>query len=258
MIETQEQVGQYSLAKVLTLWLIVTAPMGVLAWVVAPWLIPQVSLPAGITYWLLMIVGMFWQFVVSTYVLWREKQSGEWHSLKDRLWLRAPVNPKTGETSHLRWLWVLPAVAFAVLVYEVAIPLDDTLGALVPSLSMPSFADIAGLNDPQFHGAYYLLLVAITSSVFNYLLGEELFFRGVLLPRMIGVFGKWAWLANAFLFGIYHIHKFWSLPSIIISNLAISWPAQRFRSNWLAVIVHGVEGLFLLALVAALVFGVGM
>ena len=32
---------------------------------------------------------------------------------------------------------------------------------------------------------------ALTSMLFNYILGEELLFRGVLLPRMNGVFGRW-------------------------------------------------------------------
>lgn len=67
--------------------------------------------------------------------------------------------------------------------------------------------------------------------MFNYFLGEELLFRGVLLPKMRGVFGRWDRVANAFLVSLYHLHKPWSLPSIVLGNLAISWPARRFRSN---------------------------
>jgi uncharacterized protein len=32
-------------------------------------------------------------------------------------------------------------------------------------------------------------------------LGEEFLFRGVLLPCMEGVFGRWSWVANGVLFG---------------------------------------------------------
>ena len=32
--------------------------------------------------------------------------------------------------------------------------------------------------------------------IFNYILGEELLFRGVLLPRMNGGIGRWDWVAN--------------------------------------------------------------
>jgi membrane protease YdiL (CAAX protease family) len=38
-------------------------------------------------------------------------------------------------------------------------------------------------------------------AVFNTVLGEELLFRGLLLPRMNGVFGERDWLANGVLFG---------------------------------------------------------
>jgi hypothetical protein len=32
-------------------------------------------------------------------------------------------------------------------------------------------------------------------------------------------------------------------------------PAQRFRSNWMAVIVHGVEAILVLALTLAVILG---
>ena len=45
------------------------------------------------------------------------------------------------------------------------------------------------------------------------------------------------------------------LLSIIVSNLAISWPAGRFRSNWMAIAVHGAEGIPILVLVLAVILG---
>jgi hypothetical protein len=72
---------------------------------------------------------------------------------------------------------------------------------------------------------------------------------------MRGVFGKYDWVANAVLFGFYHLHVIWRLPSVIVSNLSYSWPARRFRSNWMAVIVHGVELLPTLIMVLAVILG---
>jgi membrane protease YdiL (CAAX protease family) len=72
---------------------------------------------------------------------------------------------------------------------------------------------------------------------------------------MEGAFGKWDWVANAALFGLYHLHKPWTIPQNIVLAFAYSWPAKRFRSNWMAIIVHGVEGLPLLVLVPAVVLG---
>jgi hypothetical protein len=49
--------------------------------------------------------------------------------------------------------------------------------------------------------------------------------------------------------------KPWNLPSVIVSNLSYSWPARRFRSNWMAVIVHGAEALPVLVGVLAVLLG---
>lgn len=224
--------------------------MFLLAWVVAPLVIPRSPLHPGITYWLLMILGMIWQFVVSVVLLIAEGQVWNWSALKRRLWLNTPISPVSGHKEPALWWWVLPCLLFSFLVNEVlGGPLDSVMRWLLPQAQMPPHADIRSLNSPQFAGQWWLLGVALLSAVFNYFLGEELLFRGVLLPRMRGVFGKWDWAANALLFGFYHLHKPWAWPSIILGNLAICWPAARFKSNWLAVAVHGTEGLVLIVLI---------
>src|SRR3712207_7874009 len=73
-----------------------------------------------------------------------------------------------------------------------------------------------------------------SACLFNYLLGEELLFHGVLLPRMAGVFGRWDWVANTVLFGLYHVHKIWFWPSMIMSSFGLTWAAKRYRSLWMS------------------------
>lgn len=111
------------------------------------------------------------------------------------------------------------------------------------------------LADPVFVGQWWILAVAVASSVFNYLLGEDLLFRGVLLPRMQGAFGRWDWLANNVLFTAYHLHKVWSLPLIFLTSLPFSWAARRYRTIWFSVVLHGIEGVVLLVMVFAVVSG---
>ena len=90
----------------------------------------------------------------------------------------------------------------------------------------------------------------------NYLLGEEFLFRGILLPKMKGVFGKYYWFFNGVLFGLYHIHKpgimFWSA---IFTGFLFSYLPKRFQSSWMSVIVHGAEALFILFLILGIVLG---
>ena len=126
---------------------------------------------------------------------------------------------------------------------------------LFPALQPAQFMNTSQLASPEFQGQWWLLGVVLVSFIFNYFLGEEFLFRGILLPKMQGVFGKYDWVANAVLFGLYHLHKPWMIPSVIVGSLAITWPARRFRSNWMAIVVHGVEGLFLLVMVLAVILG---
>jgi membrane protease YdiL (CAAX protease family) len=86
-------------------------------------------------------------------------------------------------------------------------------------------------------------------------LGEELLFRGVLLPRMQGAFGRWDWVANAVLFGTYHLIRPLTIPAIVLSTMLWTLPARRYRSAWFALIPHGIEGVFTVVLVVGLVSG---
>ncbi len=243
---------QYSLTKILLIWASVTAPMAVLAFAVAPALMPLTSLHPGLVHWLLMVVGMMWQLVVSLVILRRELGSLQWRGVKERIWLNGPRDAKTGQPRRRLWWWVVPAIAANALGGLLATQLDIFWTDWLPVLSEPSYTRIDALADPQFEGQWWILGLALTSNLFNYLLGEELLFRGVLLPRMSGVFGRWDWVANTVLFGLYHLHKIWFLPSMVASSFGISWAARRYRSLLMGVVVHGVEGFSIFILLAVL------
>ena len=87
------------------------------------------------------------------------------------------------------------------------------------------------------------------------MLGEELLFRGFLLPRMEGAFGKRDWLANGVLFALYHLHVPWIIPLALVDTVFLAYPARRYRSALLPIIVHSVQSVVILAGVLALVVG---
>ncbi len=240
---------QYSLGKILGIWAAATAPMGALAWIVGPAIIPHTSLYPGLVHWLLLVAGMIWQFLLSLIVLRHESGRLRWSAMKKRLRLNLPRDPKTGRPRRRLLLWVLPAILANYLGGLLAAGLDTAWSGLIPVLGEPWYARLEGLADPQFQGQWWILGLATTSVLFNYLLGEELLFRGVLLPRMAGVFGRWDWVANTVLFGLYHVHKIWVWPSMITSSFGMAWATGRYRSYWMGVIVHGIEGFFLFLIV---------
>jgi membrane protease YdiL (CAAX protease family) len=100
-------------------------------------------------------------------------------------------------------------------------------------------------------GWYGLMLLLF---LFNTVLGEELLFRGVLLPRMKRVFGRGDWLANGVFFTAYHLHMPWLMPStLLVDTFAIAYPARRYQSAWIGIAVHSAQSVFFAAIVLTLV-----
>jgi membrane protease YdiL (CAAX protease family) len=96
----------------------------------------------------------------------------------------------------------------------------------------------------------------VVNAIFNTILGEEFLFRGVLLPKMEGVFGRWSWVANGVLHGLYHVHQPWGILGNVIScALLYAFPSWRFRSTWMAIIVHSAQSLFFSFLILGIVLG---
>jgi membrane protease YdiL (CAAX protease family) len=89
--------------------------------------------------------------------------------------------------------------------------------------------------------------------IFNTVLGEELLFRGLLLPRMNGAFGRADWLVNGVLFATYHLHMPWAIPRILADTLVLAYPTKRYRSAWIGIAVHSAQTIFLAVIVLTLV-----
>ena len=249
------EIPQLSLAGVIGLWAVVVLPMAWLALYLSPVLIqafPEVS--PGLIYWASIILGMAWQFIVSVAVLISERPSWSWTGLKRRLWLNAPRDPRTGAARPQMLLWIVPLGVLAVFLIDPGFGwLDRRMALLLPDRLTPAHGDILALATPENKGAWEIVAMAAVSSAFNYVFGEALFFHGILLPRCQQVFGRFNWLGNALLFGLYHIHKAAVWPSVTLSCIAYSYPAQRTGSIWPALLIHAAEGLVLMGAVVYVV-----
>jgi membrane protease YdiL (CAAX protease family) len=247
---------QYSLTRILMIWLAVTLPNIMVMWVIVPFLIPLVKINQSILFWILILACLVWQFVLSVWILRRETGSLRWKTVKERLWLHKPVDPKTGKGSSRLFWWVVPCILFnGIVTFGLAGILNGWITKLFPGLTIPAYADMTKLLSPEYKGQWWLLGFALLQCLFNYILGEELIFRGILLPKMKGVFKKYDWVANAVLFGLYHLHKPWTIPSLIVGALAFCWPVRRFKSMWMSCIIHGTEGSMVILFVFAAIFG---
>lgn len=242
--------GQYSLGKILAIWFSVAAPMGIVMWLIMPiFVAPRTDFPV-LTSFILLTGGLVWQFGVAAFLLVREVKPLTWTNIRRRLWLTTPRHPRTGRPSKKLLLWAFP-IAGAMLVVDqfgLLAFLEEGFVDLFPGIAAPEYGIIQNLAQPEVVGKWWVLGVLAVTIVFNYLLGEELIFRGILLPKMNGVFGRWDFLANGVLFATYHLHLVWGIPSQIFTDWSYAWAMKRYRSYWVSVLIHGVDALFLIVL----------
>lgn len=255
---------QYSLAKILGIWALATVPMGVLGWIAFPLLAPDSGsdpLGSGVTRLVLIALGLVWLFVLSLILVRREEGDLRWATVKHRLRLNAPREPATGEPRRRLWLWVVPfLVAVAVVDVVLNTPLENVWVSVFPFLAEPAGYSFDAIFQSQeilarLEGAWWFFALFVIQAAFNTILGEEFLFRGVLLPKMEGVFGRWSWVANGVLFGLYHVHQPWGIPNSVLTGLLYTLPAHRYGSTWMSIILHSAQSVFFAFLVLGVVLG---
>jgi membrane protease YdiL (CAAX protease family) len=235
---TETGVPQYSKTRIAGIWSAAALPMGALAWVVAP------AIAGGTENFIPVLIvaltaGLGWQFLLVLLL--------NGFSLRG-LWLRPP-STSDGRRGGRLWLWVLPfALGFGALQF---VPFN------LPVVASHDFGRFlaSGEGHRLLRGDWALFGLIVVMLTFNSVLGEELLFRGLLLPRMRAAFGRADWVANGILMGVYHLHQPWSIPSSIVAGLLMAFPTKRFRSAWMGIIVHSGQSVFLAVAVFSLVLG---
>lgn len=100
-------------------------------------------------------------------------------------------------------------------------------------------------------GQYWLLIVWLPYFFFN-IAGEELLWRGYLLPRQEEALGSRAWMLNGLLWAILHAAIGWRIALILIPiEFVVPYVVHKRRNTWLGVLIHGVyngAGFILVAL----------
>jgi len=246
--EDEVVIPQLRRRGVLAVWAAAAVPMGVLAWVVAPLVADHLDGPAPLARALIVALagGLVWQFVLVVFLVRREQGTLRWPVVRDALWLRAPRNPRTGRPGGRLWLVLIPAFAFFAA------------EQFLPSVPAPSGRDLgvflsSDAGSSLLGGSWGWLAVLVVMFLFNTVLGEELLFRGYLLPRMSGAFGRYDWVVNGLLFACYHVHLPWAIPSILFDTFALALPSRHYRSALIGIAVHSSQTVFLLVLVLPIV-----
>lgn len=237
--------------------------MWILGWLVYPALIQDLTaVDAGLLRIKLLMAGLIWQFVLAMLILHREEGNIRISTIRRRFCLNHPVSPKTGQKDNRLW-WLLIPLILLNIAQELGLApfLNDLWIKVLPFLAEPEGYSLAILFAPELRalwiGAWDLLALQVLLSIFNTFLGEEFIFRGVLLPKMKGVFGRWDWVANGVAFGLYHLHQPWGLPGNILHGLLLAFTGKRYQSNWFPIILHSGQSIYFIVLILGLVLGLG-
>lgn len=251
----------HALGELLGIWLIGGAPMWLWAWLLYPPLRQGLApMEGGLLYQKLMIIGLVWEFVFSMLILYREEGNIRISTIRRRFRLNNPISPRTGRKDNRLW-WLLIPLMLLVIALELGLApfLSQLWTKLLPFLAEPENRSLDALFAPEMHarwvGAWDFFLLFVIGSTLNNFLSEEFLFRGVLLPKMTAIFGKWDWVANGLAFGLYHLHMPWGIPGNIVFGWLMAFTSRRYQTNWFPIVLHSGQAFYFGIIILALVLG---
>ncbi|MFZ5518046.1 MAG: CPBP family intramembrane glutamic endopeptidase [Candidatus Zhuqueibacterota bacterium] len=194
-------------------------------------LIPFLSKTTGIEpiiFWFLVAgLGLFLPMLSLTYfILKNEGLKIDRRTWEERLRFKKMV---VGD-----WLWSLGAV---FIIGALSLGIIKIIEAIIGKVdSSPSFMYF----EPLTSGRYWILLAWLPYWLLN-IMGEEILWRGVILPKQELAFRKTTWLIHGIFWGIFHIAFGWQLLLTLIPMMFIqSYVVQRRKNSWIGVIIHAV------------------
>jgi membrane protease YdiL (CAAX protease family) len=257
-----EEIPQLKLWAILLMFAWPAAWFMFLIWVVRPLIFGNPAPGEFLSTWIffgIATLGNAAELIVALIVFRREGYKLTLRDLRDRARLRWPKGWK-------KWGLVLVAIALLAVGMQIGTPLATVPGFIPPAYWPPMSNPTVEITTPEqlfpditLAGNYLFLAVFIVYGLVFNIIGEELYYRSMLLPKMRGVFGKWDWVANGFLFTLKHVYQRWAVwPSGFVTDLAFALLGGPVGSVWLAMILHWV-GNYLFGLIAGipLIFGGG-
>lgn len=257
----RHRVPQYGLGMIVLMFAWPAAWFTLLIYVVGRQFIPEGGTTPTWLRLLIVVLGTGAELVAGLVLLRREGYQLTPAALRDRIRLRWPKGWKA---------WTLAAVVF-VLGMGVSMAIGPVNRALasVPGFAPPAWWGAASNPTVKVTGAadvfpdiilegnyLFALLYIVIGFVFN-IVGEESYYRGYLLPRMRGAFGRWDWVANGVLFTLKHVYQRWLFPGILIGGLSFAFAAGPLASLPLAMVYHWV-GNFLFQVVFLVMAALGL
>jgi membrane protease YdiL (CAAX protease family) len=178
-------------------------------------------------------------FVQLAVYLRRDGQRGDLSSLADRLRL------------GFRWkpvLWGVGVFVVGAVTYLGLQPVSRYLAGTTlfapPAWFPPDLHPLKASAPGSFMGyamagKFWPALLWTAGWTLN-IVGEELLFRGYLLPLQERAYGGRAWLVNGVMWNLWHVFWRWQMLASLPFHLLVPFVAQKTRSTWPGLVAHGL------------------
>ena len=127
----------------------------------------------------------------------------------------------------------------ATMVTQGWMPIPNYLPALLDPRVALTTAVLDNMVGGHISGNWSVVILYFIMFFFN-IVGEELWWRGYLLPRQEATYGRYAWVWHGLLWTAFHVHKWWDLIGLLAVCLPIAYVSQRTKNNWPAFIAHAL------------------
>lgn len=252
--EVSQKVSQFTWPQLAFFVLLPISWWFVALYVVLPFFLADHTTADGeLTGWIILSITSvcyLFEFALALYIFRSEGYRLSPTALRERIHWYWPRGWKV-------WGLLMALVVIGLGITHVLQPLTMAITAAFPPpdwfpASQHPLKPVNSLEDAlpgvTFSGNYLFLLLVVFSGVMN-VLGEDLYYRAALIPKLHGLFGKWAWLAGGLIFTFKHLYVWWrfladatalgiigayifgplaSLPAIMLihflTNFGLTWP----------------------------------
>jgi membrane protease YdiL (CAAX protease family) len=123
------------------------------------------------------------------------------------------------------WLWTIGSTL-----------LFGVLALLINSLALAIYKAI-GYSMPDMTSGVMTVWMHVIVLFFN-IVGEEIWWRGYILPRQELTHGKITWLIHGTLWACFHMFKWWAVPFMLITCQIIPYVAQKTKNTLPGMVNH--------------------
>jgi len=132
---------------------------------------------------------------------------------------------------------LIPTAKFLATI-EIFRPPDFLPDILNPNKTIPG-KQLVNFMGVELKGAYWTIPVYFIFLTFFNILGEELWFRGYILPRQELKWGNKTWVFHGLFWCLFHFPIYpWTILYLLPTTLAVSFTAQKFKSTWASYTIH--------------------